>query len=303
MWFSPDSIAYNYTNQYLRNRHDLRNAVMSYRCTAICLLSFVVAAPSSADSILEFQSTEFDQGQPIVGTVEISTSGKDTRLEIISVSSAEAGGMIFHGERDEMIILDHAQGNYMIIDQARMNAMASQVSQAMSQMQEALAAMPPEQRALAEQMMQQRFPTEAPQQSPNTINDLGSHGEVAGIPCRNFEVIRDGRKVRELCMSEWDDIEGGQETAAALKDVAEFFESMRQAFSGAGAMEVFDRQQELFGHMDELDGYPVLYRDFDASGALKRQVILTSARADDVSPASFQPPSGYEFQELPMGTN
>ncbi len=107
---------------------------MPYRCTAICLLSFVGAAPSSADSILEFQSTEFDQGQPIVGTVEISTSGKDTRLEIISISSAEAGGMIFHGERDEMIILDHAQRNYMIIDQARMSAMASQVSQAMSQM-------------------------------------------------------------------------------------------------------------------------------------------------------------------------
>ena len=277
------------------------------RCISVCLLGFVVAAPSFADSILEFQSTEFSQGQPIVGTVQISTSGDNTRLEINSVSSAEAGGMIFRGARDEMIILDHAQGSYMIIDQARMNAMASQVSQAMTQMQEALAAMPPEQRALAEQMMQRQFPTAAPEQtpkrSPDIINDLGSHGEVAGIECRNYEVMRDDRKVRELCMSDWDDIAGGQETAEALKDVAGFFESMRQAFSGMGAMEAFDRQQELFGHMNELDGYPILYRDFSASGALERQVILTSARQENVSPGFFEPPQGYKLQELPQGMN
>ncbi len=278
-----------------------------HRCISICLLGFVAAVPSFADSILEFQSTEFGQGQPIVGTVQISTSGDNTRLEINSVSSAEAGGMIFHGARDEMIILDHAQGSYMIIDQARMNAMASQVSQAMTQMQEALAAMPPEQRALAEQMMQRQFPAAAPKQSPkqspDIINALGSHGEVAGIECRNYEVMRDGRKVRELCMSDWDDIAGGQETAEALKDVAGFFESMRQAFSGAGAMDAFDRQQELFGHMNELDGYPILYRDFSASGALERQVILTSARQEDVSPGFFKPPQGYKLQELPQGMN
>jgi hypothetical protein len=251
-----------------------------------------MAAPSFADSILEFQSTEFSQGEPVVGTVQISTSGNDTRLEIISVSSAEAGGMIFHGERNEMIIL-----------QNRMDAMASQVGDAMSQMQEALAAMPPEQRAMAEQMMQQRFPTEPPKQSAETINDLGSHGEVAGIACRNYEVIRDGRKVRELCVSEWEDIKGGQETAEALKGVAGFFESMRQAFSGAGGMEAFDRQQELFGHMNELDGYPVLYRDFSASGALERQVLLTAAREEDLSPDFFAPPATYRLQEMPQGMN
>jgi hypothetical protein len=191
----------------------------------------------------------------------------------------------------------------MIIDQARMNAMASQVSDAMSQMQEALAAMPPEQRAMAEQMMQQRFPSAPPERPTETINDLGSHGEVAGIACRNYEVIRDGRKFRELCVSDWGEIEGGHETADALKGVANFFEGMRQAFSGAGGMDVFDRQQELFGHMDELDGYPVLYRDFSAGGALERQTILTGAREEQLSPGLFQPPAKYTFQELPTGMN
>jgi len=104
-------------------------------------------------------------------------------------------------------------------------------------------------------------------------------------------------------MSEWEDIAGGQETATALKGVAGFFESMRQAFSGAGAMDAFDRQQELFGHMNELDGYPVLYRDFSAAGALERQVLLTSARAEDLSPGFFEPPASYKLQEMPQGMN
>ena len=261
------------------------------------------AMPSLADSILEFQTTEFGGGQPIVGTVQVSTSGSDTRIEIISVSSGEAGGMIYRGEKKEMIILDHAQGVYMTIDQQQINAMAAQVGAAMSQMQEALAAMPPEQRALAEQMMQQQFPAQPAERSPDTINDLGSHGEVAGIACRNYEVIRDGLKVREICVSDWDDIQGGQETANAIKAVADFFEEMRQAVSDAGGMEAFGRQQELFEHMKEVDGYPVLYRDFTASGSLDRQTLLTGARDEDIRPGFFEPPEGYQLQALPQGMN
>jgi hypothetical protein len=68
-------------------------------------------------------------------------------------------------------------------------------------------------------------------------------------------------------------------------------------------MEVFDRQQELFGHMAELDGYPVLYRDFSPGGSLLRQTILTSARQEELSPEFFEPPKGYVLQELPQGMN
>ena len=68
-------------------------------------------------------------------------------------------------------------------------------------------------------------------------------------------------------------------------------------------MEVFDRQQELFGHMNELDGYPVLYRDFSPGGSLLRQTILTSARQEDLSAEFFEAPKGYVLQELPQGMN
>jgi len=276
---------------------------MFFRSTSACLLSLVLVNPAFAGSVLEFATREFGHPEPVVGTVQMSTEGVNTRLEIISVTSSEAGGLIFHGDRNEMIILDHSQGNYLVIDQNQMQAIASQVSVAMTEMQESLATMPPEQRALAEQMIQGQQAAALAAPSPNIINDLNSHGTVAGIACRNYEVIRDGRKVRELCVSAWDDIEGGQETAAALKGVADFFEQMRQSFSGTGVMDVFDRQQELFGHMSELDGYPVLYRDFNASGSLVRETQLTAAAKQDVSPGYFNPPTGYTLRQLPQSMN
>ena len=55
--------------------------------------------------------------------------------------------------------------------------------------------------------------------------------------------------------------------------------------------------------MDTPYGYPVLYRDFDASGALERETQLTSARKQDVRPGFFEPPEGYTRQEMPQGIN
>ena len=245
------------------------------RHVSVCLLALLGASPAFADSVLEFQTTEFSEGQPVIGTVQIATSGEDTRLEIISVSSGEAGGMIFHGGRNELIILDHAHGSYVVIDQDRMNAMASQ-----------------ETRPAGQRMTEQK---------PDTINSLGSHSEVAGTPCRNFEVARDGRKIRELCVSDWKDIAGGRDTAAALKRLVDFLDDMRRASAGVNGMDVVDRQRELLGYMDELDGYPVLDRAFSARGRLERQTLMTGVRQEALNPGFFAPPKNYQPQELPQG--
>lgn len=250
---------------------------MFYRTASACLLCLGAAASSFADSVLEFQTTEFSGGKAIIGTVQISTSGSNARVEIISVSSAEAGGLIFRGDRNELIILNHAQGSYVVIDRERMNAIGAQAS------------------GSAAQKGQRR--------QTDVITSLGSHGQVAGIRCRNYEVVRAGRKIRELCVSDWDDIPGGHDTANALESVVDFFEAARRESADAGGMDVFDRQRELFGYMREVDGYPILDRDFSARGALERQTLLTSARKETLSPGFFEPPKRYKNQESVSGAN
>lgn len=262
---------------------------------AVLLLS--TQAPAS--SVLELMTTEYTQDPPILGTVEISTAGSSTRIEITSITSNESGGMIFNGDRKEMIAIDHSVQEYYVIDEAMMNQMAAQVSDAMQQMQEALEAMPPEQRALAEQMMQGRMPSAAPAPKPEvSLKETGASDSIAGHDCAYFDVMQGDRKIRELCVTDWDDIEEGREVATAIMHVADFFESMRQAFSGAGGLDVMDRQREMFGYMDELDGYPVLSRDFDAAGQLTMESRLQSSGHVEVNPLLFEPPHGYLQQSL-----
>jgi len=268
---------------------------MNHRTLLISLAGLTFVTPVFSGTVFEFETKEFDGLEPILSTVQMSTSGANTRLEIISVTSDEAGGLIYLGDSREMIILDHLQGQYVTMDQDQMTAMSGEVSSAVTQMQ---SEMSPEQRAEAEKVRQERLAAQRLAEASAEINDLGSRGEVAGVPCHVYEVLRNGRKVRELCVSQWQDLEGGHETAAAIQRVVEFFESMRQVFSGTDNMQVFDRQRELFGHIGELDGYPVLYRDFAASGKMTRETRLTAARQRDIGPDFFSPPESYTPLEM-----
>jgi hypothetical protein len=245
------------------------------------VLSLALVTPVFAGTVFEFETSEFDGPEPILGTVQMSTAGSNTRLEIISVSSNEAGGLIFHGDSKELIILDHLQGTYIVIDQNLMNATTGQADPEIPETQEDPAQMSPEERATAEQGAERQIP--APQQ--DQIKSLGSRGEVAGVPCHNYEVLRGARKVREMCVSRWQDLAGGQETATALRGVVDFFEGLRQAFAGTS-------------NMGDLDGYPVLYRDFEPSGRMVRETRLTAARQKDISPEFFSPPKTYVAEEL-----
>ena len=101
----------------------------------------VVAAMSPvahAGAVLELLTTEYTQDPPIIGTVQISTEGRESRIEITSVSSNESGGMIYRSGKKEMIAMDHAAREYYVIDQPTMDRMAAQVRSAMEQTEAAL---------------------------------------------------------------------------------------------------------------------------------------------------------------------
>ncbi|HSD69257.1 MAG TPA: hypothetical protein VLB07_06885, partial [Woeseiaceae bacterium] len=98
---------------------------MKIRNTAI-FLALAACCPSvHAGAVLELVTTEYTQDPPIIGTVEISTEGRESRIEITSVTSNESGGMIYRSGKKEMIAMDHAAREYYIIDQATMDRMAA----------------------------------------------------------------------------------------------------------------------------------------------------------------------------------
>ena len=271
---------------------------MLFRLSLVTASCFLLASVSHAGSVIEFETIEHAAGSPLSGTVKLSTQGSMTRLDIDSTGGD--AGLIFDAGKGELIVLDHADMKFYVMTREQMDAMAVQVSDAMRQMEEALAAMPPEQRAIAEQMMKGRMPQQAPTEAgpASTISKTGSSGSVAGLDCDNYEVSEAGRKIRDMCVAPWDEIDGGRESTDAMMAIADFFSGIRDAVTAAGGMTALDHQQEMFAHMKDLNGFPVSSKSFDDAGALTSESRLISSESVDLVPGDFAPPAGFKEQEM-----
>ncbi|HET6629195.1 MAG TPA: DUF4412 domain-containing protein [Woeseiaceae bacterium] len=268
---------------------------MSLTRKVLLVATLALPLPALAGGVLVLEVKEYYEDPPVVSTIEISTREDATRMEVATPGRQESGGTIYRGDSGEMIVLDHGNETYYVLDEASMQQMGAQLSGAMKQMQEALEAMPPEQRAMAEKMMKQHMPqgTGQPQPPPATVHALDREDTVSGFECDYYEVRRADRKIRELCVTPWEEIPGGRDIADAMLDMAGFFDRMTSALSKETGIAVMGGQQEIFAHLEELDGYPVLTREFDRGGAVASESVLKSATAEELDPSVFEPPTGY----------
>jgi hypothetical protein len=271
---------------------------MYFSKAAVFCAAIGACLTASAGSVMELVTTEYHDEPPVVGTIEISTQDGVSRMEVTSVSSNESGGMIFREQSREFIAIDHEEKEYYVIDEVAMERIGNQLSSAMQQMQQALAEMPPEQRAMAEQMMKQHIPVPAQEEAPMTVQKTGKSDTINGFGCDYYEVQQRGAKIRELCVTDWDDIDGGREASESMLALAGFFDNMAEKFSAGSGMDVMGEQRELFQHMRELGGYPVLTREFDDGGRVESESRLKSAKTGNIDAAFFEPPEDYVQKDL-----
>jgi hypothetical protein len=219
-------------------------------------------------------------------------------MGIAANSSGKQGEMIFRGERREIVVVDHEDKSFFVIDQEMIRQVAGQVNSAMSQMREALKNVPPDKRAMVEQMMKQRMPAQAPTTRPRgELKRNGERAEKSGYPCVKYEVWAGSRKMRELWVTDWDNIEGGDEVVGVFEDMANFYREMMEAMPKMGQGNS-DMEDSIFEFMNELGGYPVVTREFGDDGSLEGENTLRSARRQTLDPDAFEPPSGYKRQEM-----
>lgn len=260
--------------------------------------SILISTAASAGSVLELATREYQQDPPILGTVHITTEDSSSHLEIKSISSNESGGLIYNGERKEIIAIDHDRQEYYVITQEQIDLIAGQIEAAMKEMEAALAEMPPEQREFARKMMEARMPVKKTGFSDGKLNKTGETDSIAGYDCDYYDVLNGENKFRDICVTDWDDFPEGQEVAGAMQELGDFFANMRDAFAKSGGFDLMDSQQEMFAYMKELGGYPIRTRDYDAAGTLTKETILTGASNGEVDPALFDPPANYKGKDL-----
>ena len=271
----------------------------SYRRWLIGLgVLMFVTAPVSAGVVYEVEVTDHEQSPPKSESIQAAVEGRHLKMGIASGGKGAQGEMIFRGDRREMVVVDHDSKSYHVMDEATMRQLSGQISSAMSQMEEALKNVPADQRAMVEQMMKQRMPTQAPPpRSRGELKNTGERAEKAGYPCVKYELLVGGRITRELWVTDWDNIEGGEDMIGAFEDMADFFRELMDSMPDMGQGDS-GMDDNMFEYMRELGGFPVVDKEFDDDGSLNSEGTLRSAQRRTLDPAEFEPPSGYKRRSM-----
>ena len=260
------------------------------------ILVLFLATRASAGVVLEIESQDHRLNES--GTVLAIVDGKNLKMTITSGGDQENSEMIYRGERREMVVVDHDDKSYMVINEAMVKSIGDQLSGYEAQMREALKDVPPEQRAMVEQMMKGRMPAPAaaPERSKVEFRNTGERGTKNGYPSVKYEATTNGRKTAEYWVTDWDNVDGGDDAVEAFKAMAGFLKQMLDSMPSFGVDE--DANDNPFEHMNEMDGFPVLTYEYASDGSIASESSLRSSTQKEVDPAEFEPPSAYKRREM-----
>jgi len=255
-----------------------------------CLL--LVALPSAAGARYDFEVTDLEKS--IIEKTVLMVEGRNLKIE----SGKGKGDMFYRGDRGEIVVVDHDEQAYYVINKETAKTIAARANDTMALMDQALANVPPDQQAAIKKMMQQQMPQAqaAPERPKTELKKTGERATHSGYPCVKWEVLRDGRKIRELWVTDWNNLEGGAEVAEVFEEMAEFFEEIRDSVpmfgEGGGA------DQPFFELMKGLGGFAVVARDLDDDGDLVMLTVLSLARTQNLNLKDDGPPSEYKRREM-----
>ena len=264
------------------------------------LLTLLASAPLCAGVVYEIETTDHAQSPPKTESIQAAVEGRHLKMGIASGGDGKPGEMIFRGgDRREMVVIDHDDRSYHLVDEKAIEELAGHLSEAERMMKEALKNVPENQRAMLENLMKEKMPPtgDAPKRPRSELKKTGERAEKNGYPCVKYDVYRNGQKIRELWVTDWNNVEGGNDVVGAFEDMADFFTELLDSiptFGGQGP----DFGDPAFEHMRELGGFPVVTKEFDDDGSLEGETALRSARRQPLDPDAFEPPSGYKRQEM-----
>ena len=259
----------------------------------IALFVFAVAPAAAAATIMEMTMQEGTSEKP--GRLGVTIEGKLLRMDIEPAGGQEQMSMIYRGDRQEMIHLDHAKSEATIFDKETMEELAAQLRQAMEQMEQAMANVPAEQRAMMQGMMKGKMGGMMAEPPPPTdVRKTSETGTTNGYSWVKYEVYQEGGKIRELLVTDWSNLEIDESTFDVFKEMSAFFEDLGKSFGASMAAET----ENPFEEMDKLGGFPVVTREFEG-GVMSSTTELKSVTTGTVEAGLFENP-GYKVNKMEM---
>jgi len=259
------------------------------------LSSFAIAlfftAAAYADVVFEIEQKELNPES--TGQIKGKVKGNDLRMDMFEDDGKLDGSMIYKGATKEMIMINHDDKSFVVLDEASMSAIAAQIAEMMSQMEEQMKSLPPDQREQMKQMMGTGGDYVEP-----VLKKTGK-GEVNGISCEKYDVLKGADKIRQYCVTPWSGIEGGQEMMNLMMQMADSMEKMMKSFSAPGNPlgSQLEFEGNVFSQLKQLNGFPVETIDYE-EGEMDSVSTFTSSKKVSVDSSEFAPPSDYTKQSM-----
>lgn len=265
------------------------------------LATCMIAAQALAGGVEFHLESKSPSGSPEI--TKVHTDGNNLKMSMSSEKGREDQDMIFRNQSREMVVVDNSQRTYTVLDMETIKSMAGTVNSAMAQMEEALKNVPEAQRAMMEKMLKKRMPQAQTVEIPEIkVRKTSKKANKAGYACVRYDVLENGKKIREMWITPWSKVEGGAEVANAFSGMGEFFEELINAFNMPSIQESMQQmKRNMFAQMKEMEGFPVVTLDFNEDGSLERETVLKSATKRSLSAADFEPPKGYKRQTMMDG--
>ena len=289
----------------------MRKSISAWKISA---LSFLLTIPwLTAGVVFQVETTYHSGSGARTESSQMSVDRPNMKMEILPGKGSADGArdeVVFRGDRREMVVVNHRDKAYMVIDEQAVQRMGGQMQQMGGQMQQMqkelekrLADLDPKQREMMEKMLKGRLGSmaggNAPKPPQSEFKQSGERATKNGYPCVRYDVLRDGEKIRELWVTDWDNIKGGRDVMDAFKEMASFYGGLMDSFgqkagSSGGFFRVDSNPVESF---TKVDGFPVVTRNFEG-GELESETVLESVTDRDLDPDAFEPPKGYRLRTM-----
>lgn len=274
--------------------------------TTVAILIAFACSPLFAGVVFQVETTYHSGSARGPESAQMSVEGVNIKMEISPRGDSSAGTVkdevVFRGDRRQMVVVDHNEKSYMVVDNATVERIGGQVQGMQGQMEAAmkdamkrLEQLDPKEREM-EKMLKERMPGGAAAipggsaRSPSEYRKTSERASKQGYPCVRYDVFRDGEKVRELWVTDWDNVQGGVETLNAFKEMKSFYDELMGSFAGMtdGFLDL-DPADNVIESYFKVAGFPVVSRSFEG-GELESETVLESATERDLDSDAFEPP-------------
>lgn len=255
------------------------------------VLGSLIALSSQAAVVITVETTDLTKKDAPAEVGQVSIDGD--KMAMRGADPQEVPQMIFRGDLKILYAINPKAKEYVEIDKETFDVIGGQMDEAMKQMEKRLADMPPQQRAMVERMMRQKMPDptrSALAMGEPMVKQTEERKQIAGYPCRLYEVHVDDQKTREIWVTAWTNIDQGREAFGIFTELEDFFEGLMEAMKNSP----FARSlQNPFDQVSKIDGFPVLTREFK-DGKATRESLFKSVEVQDLPATAFDPPKGYK---------